>query len=324
MIQRLMSYGKMSNACQQVLSKSLNKTSKSYFSQAPQQGSSNTELVKIFAAFFGIVGLGTGGYVAYQNSQQQKKQEAKAKQTHISNQTIDNLRQKSIENEEQKKEEIITMFSDVNDRMLRYRGDPTSEKMLADYTIYGDLKWFEVDPEEWEKPEEEMIMKDENEIVKHPIRRALINERLTHAFEAERILQSIFVNVNDVLSEIERTGTYTPPGIFFRFYGYVYFQIRRKPINIENLVKAQKYISLFDLFFQYQTPVLYYHNQYLEIPLKPAIFDNIDWLPNAYINSKQQAKIYLTGKPKHVFSMRIKQGTVDESTQRFAWTNHYK
>jgi len=48
------------------------------------------------------------------------------------------------------------------------------------------LKWFEVDPEEWEKPEEEMIMKDENEIVKHPIRRALINERLTHAFEAER------------------------------------------------------------------------------------------------------------------------------------------
>lgn len=30
-----------------------------------------------------------------------------------------------------KKEEILSMFSDVNDRMLRYRGDPTSEKMLV-------------------------------------------------------------------------------------------------------------------------------------------------------------------------------------------------
>lgn len=29
-------------------------------------------------------------------------------------------------------------------------------------------------------------MKDENDIVKHPIKRALVNERLTHAFEAER------------------------------------------------------------------------------------------------------------------------------------------
>jgi hypothetical protein len=53
-----------------------------------------------------------------------------------------------------KKEEILSMFSDVNDRMLRYRGDPTSEKMLADYTIYGDIKWYEVQPEEWEQPEE--------------------------------------------------------------------------------------------------------------------------------------------------------------------------
>lgn len=30
-----------------------------------------------------------------------------------------------------KKEEILSMFSDVNDRMLRYKGDPTSEKMLV-------------------------------------------------------------------------------------------------------------------------------------------------------------------------------------------------
>lgn len=87
-----------------------------------------------------------------------------------------------------KKEEILSMFSDVNDRMLRYRGDPTSEKMLADYTIYGDIKWYEVQPEEWEQPEEQMIMKDDSEIKKHICKKGLINERLTHAFEAERIL----------------------------------------------------------------------------------------------------------------------------------------
>lgn len=31
-----------------------------------------------------------------------------------------------------------------------------------------------------------MIMKGENDIIKHPIKKALINERITHAFEAER------------------------------------------------------------------------------------------------------------------------------------------
>lgn len=29
-------------------------------------------------------------------------------------------------------------------------------------------------------------MKDESELNKHPVKKALINERITHAFEAER------------------------------------------------------------------------------------------------------------------------------------------
>lgn len=51
-----------------------------------------------------------------------------------------------------------------------------------------------------------------------------------------RVLQNIFVNVSDVLNEIEKTGRYTPPGIFMKYYGYVYFKIRNKPLNLENLV----------------------------------------------------------------------------------------
>ena len=42
-----------------------------------------------------------------------------------------------------------------------------------------------------------MIMKDENQINKHPIRKALINERLTHAFEAERY--SILLIFKDII-----------------------------------------------------------------------------------------------------------------------------
>lgn len=66
-----------------------------------------------------------------------------------------------------KKEEIITMFSDVNDRMIRYRGDPTCDKMLVDYTIYGDLKWYETLPEIYEMAEEDVITKEMNDLPIH-------------------------------------------------------------------------------------------------------------------------------------------------------------
>lgn len=93
-------------------------------------------------------------------------------------------------------------------------------------------------------------MLDPQEINKKTIKSARINERISHALEAERykivfiktifrILQNIFVNVSDVLEEIQSTGTYTPPGIFMRFYGYLYFQIRNKPIEVEKLIKAK-------------------------------------------------------------------------------------
>lgn len=41
------------------------------------------------------------------------------------------MRELAIEKTEKQKEEILAMFEDVNDKMLRYRGDPTSETMLV-------------------------------------------------------------------------------------------------------------------------------------------------------------------------------------------------
>jgi len=41
------------------------------------------------------------------------------------------MRISAIENDEKKREEVITMFSDVNDKMVRYPGDPSSETMLV-------------------------------------------------------------------------------------------------------------------------------------------------------------------------------------------------
>ena len=135
-----------------------------------------------------------------------------------------------------------------------------------------------------------------------------------------RILNNIFVPVEFVLDEIKQKGKYTPPGIFFKFYGYIYFQIRDKPINKENLVNAGQYISLFDLYFNYNNPIQYYHREYTEIPL---YCEEKDWIPNAYFNQALLPKIYLKGSVKNVMVSRPASRTPDESTYDAAWADHY-
>jgi hypothetical protein len=57
-----------------------------------------------------------------------------------------------------------------------------------------------------------------------------VNTYISLSLEAERCLQNIYIKVKDVADEIERTGKYTPPKIFFKFYGYLMFDIREKPL----------------------------------------------------------------------------------------------
>lgn len=80
------------------------------------------------------------------------------------------------------------------------------------------------------------------------------------------MLHNIYIPVDDVLKEIKEKGKYTPPKIFFRFNGYMMFEIRDKPISTLQNYKNSRYISLFDLFFDYYTPIFFkrtYYNMYL-------------------------------------------------------------
>jgi len=58
-----------------------------------------------------------------------------------------------------------------------------------------------------------------------------LSTKITFALEAERILKNIYINKKLVKEEIKKNGKYKPPGIFFRYYGYIYFKIRDMPIN---------------------------------------------------------------------------------------------
>lgn len=84
------------------------------------------------------------------------------------------------------------------------------------------------------------------------------------ALEAERCLHSIYVNRNDVLKELKEKGRYDPPGVFFRYYGFNYFKIREgMPLNLSNY-NGEMWISLFDLFFKYYSPLFVKKSDYYE------------------------------------------------------------
>ena len=69
--------------------------------------------------------------------------------------------------------------------------------------------------------------------------------------------------MKDVADEIEETGKFTPPKVFFRYYGYVMFNIREKPLSLANY-RETEYISLFDLFFDYYSSIPVKRHEYNE------------------------------------------------------------
>ena len=88
--------------------------------------------------------------------------------------------------------------------MLRFNSKVTSLDMLLSYTLYPDLEFYFVKPELFYKNEKYFLRSDDFE--KYPMKKGKLNYGITHSLEAERCLQSIFVPVEDVLSQIENTG----------------------------------------------------------------------------------------------------------------------
>ena len=68
--------------------------------------------------------------------------------------------------------------------------------------------------------------------------------------------------MSDVVKEIEKTGKYTPPKVFYRYHGYLMLEIREKPLTLQNY-RFTEYISLFDLYFTYYSPIFFKRDTYL-------------------------------------------------------------
>lgn len=85
-----------------------------------------------------------------------------------------------------------------------------------------------------------------------------MNSLISLSLEAERCLQNTLIKASDILEEIEKTGKYTPPKIFFNFRGFIMFEIREKPFSLLNY-KGWEYVSLFQLYFDYYSPIYFRH-----------------------------------------------------------------
>jgi hypothetical protein len=94
-----------------------------------------------------------------------------------------------------------------------------------------------------------------------PITRIKPNTAMTLSLEAERALHNIYVKVGDVIKEIKTKGKYTPPQVFIKFHGYIMVEIREKPMTLTTY-RNTNYISLFELYFDYYSPIYLKHDNF--------------------------------------------------------------
>jgi hypothetical protein len=210
--------------------------------------------------------------------------------------------------------------------------NPNAITMLVDYTIWDDIKMYHVPHTHFY--DDENTFKMSNKFEKYPIHNIRVNTMLTLALEAERSLKYVNVKISDVLKSLKEKGTYEPPGVFFRFYGYIFFKIRRKPINVENLKAymdaGEEYIPLFDLFFKYHTPILVANPEYYEIPIEhdgnrfETTKEGFTWTGNVHINHRNIRKVFVNNDEKNVFMWRgNKNKSESELLYIKSWSYHY-
>lgn len=87
------------------------------------------------------------------------------------------------------------------------------------------------------------------------------------ALEAERLLKNIYISKKEIKEKLKTDGHYVPPTILFRFHGYIECKIRNKPLNQKCLEEPGKSISLFDLYFKYNTPLHLVHDVFYDFML---------------------------------------------------------
>ena len=147
--------------------------------------------------------------------------------------------------------------------------DPDIFDQLIKYSIAPDIHLYEVSSKYFlnkEDFDEVQQLKTVENIPKYEMKEVKPNTLLSLSLEAERALQNVYIKVDDILEEIEEKGKYTPPKVMFKFKGYIMAEIRDKPFSTLQCFRNTKYISLFDLYFDFYSPVFFkrsYFNMYL-------------------------------------------------------------
>jgi hypothetical protein len=112
---------------------------------------------------------------------------------------------------------------------------------------------------------------------------------MTLSLEAERALHNIYVKVSDVISEIKTKGKFTPPQVFIKFHGYIMVEIREKPMTLSTY-RNTDYISLFELYFDYYSPIYLKHDNFCHYLVGKDDKDNFGWV---YLNKNNCKPVYV-------------------------------
>ena len=132
------------------------------------------------------------------------------------------------------------------------------------------------------------------------------------------MLQNVYVRVRDVISEIEQKGKYHPPYVFFRFYGFIMVSIREKPISLKNY-RDTDFISLFDLYFNYYSPIFFKKDKYSHYLVGEDDEKFFGWV---HLNNRKTVPYYLKKKEKVVF-MTYENSTLSPLYKKI-WSNYYQ
>ena len=139
-----------------------------------------------------------------------------------------------------------------------------------------------------------------------------------------------------MLEDLKEKGYYDPPVVCMRFWGFIMIKIRRKPIVAENLLesmqKKEDYISLFDLFWRYSTPILLANYDDYVFPIRSTRFipdtttrEGMAWLGFVTLNHRQLPKKVVRKNDRNIFMWQGKP-TADPSESDYIgyWSNYYE
>lgn len=90
---------------------------------------------------------------------------------------------------------------------------------------------------------------------------------------------------------------------------------------VEKLKSETTWISIFDLYFKYRSPLPASHDDFYEFKVEAEV----GWLGNVTLNHRKIPKVFLQGNEKNIFMWR---GSSDfkwqESLYKQIWENFYK